>query len=147
MNNNINITEVEVVDDELIEAFSRLLPQLSQNAKPITKSDLENILSSDNTFIITADDNGIVGVLTLVLYQIPTGIKARIEDVVVDENSRGQGIGQKLIKYAIEKATQAGAVSIDLTSNPNRSAANKLYQKMGFQQRQTNTYRHRLDEH
>jgi ribosomal protein S18 acetylase RimI-like enzyme len=144
MNNNINITEVKVVDDNLAEAFSRLLPQLSQNAKAITKSDLENILASDNTFIISADDNGIVGILTLVIFRIPTGIKARIEDVVVDVDHRSKGIGQKLIARAIEKAKQAGAVSIDLTSNPNRTTANKLYQKMGFQQRETNTYRCKL---
>ena len=145
MNNNINITEVKVVTDELVEAFSRLLPQLSQNAKAITKADLKNIISSDNTFIITATvGDEIVGALTLLLYRIPTGHKAHIEDVVVDQNNRGKGIGQSLIGYAIEKAKQADAASIDLTSKPSRTSANRLYQKMGFTKRQTNVYRHKL---
>ncbi len=110
-----------------------------------TKADLENILSSDNVFIITACVNDkIVGALTLVLYWIPTGHKSRIEDVVVDENSRGKGIGEKLIRYAIEKAKQADAASVDLTSKPNRTSANRLYQKIGFTKRETNVYRHKL---
>ena len=145
MNNSINIIEVKEVTDEVVEAFTRLLPQLSQNANAITKADLENMISSDNAFLITANvGDEIVGSLTLVLYRIPTGHKSRIEDVVVDENSRGKGIGEKLIRYAIEKAQQAGAVSVDLTSNPNRTAANYLYQKMGFTKRETNTYRRKL---
>ena len=145
MNNEIKIIEVKVVDDKLVEAFTRLLPQLSDKAKAITKADLEKIVTSDNALLIIAVANDtIVGTITLLIFNIPTGTKARIEDVVVDDACRGKGIGQKLISYAIEKATQAQAACIDLTSNPNRESANKLYQKMGFEQRQTNIYRRTL---
>ena len=142
MNNDINIVEVTEVTDELANAFGRLLPQLSQKAKPISKADLETIVSSDNALLIATDGDAIVGSLTLVLYKIPTGLKAHIEDVVVDNSCRGKGIGESLIRYAIDKAQQIGAASVDLTSNPNRESANRLYQKMGFKQRETNVYRY-----
>jgi ribosomal protein S18 acetylase RimI-like enzyme len=87
----------------------------------------------------------IVGTLTLVVFRIPTGVRAWIEDVVVDEGARGRGVGQALTRAAIDRAAQAGARTVDLTSRPAREAANRLYQGLGFQARATNVYRYSRD--
>jgi ribosomal protein S18 acetylase RimI-like enzyme len=85
-----------------------------------------------------------VGSLTLVTFRIPTGIRAWIEDVVVDESARGHGVGEALNQAAIEEARHKGAVTVDLTSRPSREAANRLYQRIGFTPRDTNVYRYSL---
>jgi ribosomal protein S18 acetylase RimI-like enzyme len=94
-------------------------------------------------FVARVDGN-IVGSLTLVTFRIPTGIRAWIEDVVVDETARGHGVGEALNQAAIEEARRKGAVTVDLTSRPSREAANRLYQRIGFVQRDTNVYRYSL---
>ena len=86
----------------------------------------------------------IIGALTLTVYRVPTGIRSIIEDVIVDSSARGQGIGEALIKRAIEVAREKGAANISLTSNPVREAANRLYQRMGFKKRETNAYQLKL---
>ena len=90
------------------------------------------------------DDRAIVGTLTLALFRIPTGLRAWIEDVIVDETAAGAGIGGKLTTAAIDRAKQAGARTVDLTSAPRREAANHLYEKLGFQRRETNVWRYDL---
>jgi ribosomal protein S18 acetylase RimI-like enzyme len=87
-------------------------------------------------------DGVIVGSLTLVIFHIPTGIRAWIEDVVVDVDARGKGVGEALNKFALAEAKRQGATTVDLTSRPSREAANRLYQRLGFKARETNVYRY-----
>ena len=125
------------------EAVLILLPQLSSDSTLPAREQFEEILKSKNThfFIAELDKNEIAGILTLVRYNIPTGTKVWIEDVVVDETHRGKGIGKALILHAISFAESAGAKSVELTSRPSRIAANKLYHELGFMLRETNVYR------
>jgi ribosomal protein S18 acetylase RimI-like enzyme len=129
---------------ELVEAFGRLLPQLSRSAAPLDADALARILGHDaNTlFVARAADGTIVGTLTLVMVPIPSGLRARIEDVVVDEAARGQGVGTALTQAAIDAARRAGARTLDLTSRPDRDAAGRLYERLGFRQRDSRLYRY-----
>ena len=140
--------EVQVclaVTDELVEAMEQLIPQLSSSNPPPGRVELEEIVASPATTLFVARHGGrIVGALTLVVFRIPTGVRTRIEDVVVDEAMRGRRVGEMLSEAALEKARQLGARSTDLTSRPSREAANRLYQRMGFEQRQSNVYRYTL---
>jgi ribosomal protein S18 acetylase RimI-like enzyme len=131
------------VDDELVAAFERLVPQLSRSNPPPTRGELEAIVSSPTTdvFVARTDDGTIVGSLTLAMFRIPTAMRAWIEDVVVDDEARGQGVGEALNRAALDHARAAGAATVDLTSRPSREDANRLYQRLGFQQRATNVYR------
>ncbi len=130
--------------EELVEAFARLTPQLSSSAPPPGVAELTEIVDSpaSHLLIARADDGRVVGSLTLVLFRIPTGMRAWIEDVVVDGEARGQGVGEALNRFAVDLAAQHGARSVDLTSRPSREAANRLYQRLGFVARETNVYRH-----
>lgn len=130
------------VDNKIITAFNRLMQQLSSNYKPIAKEYLIDIINSSNIIIFVAKENEtIIGSLSLVFYNIPTGMKAWVEDVVIDQSVRGKGVGKALIEQAIFYAKQSGASKLDLTSSPERVAANKLYQKLNFEKRETNVYR------
>jgi ribosomal protein S18 acetylase RimI-like enzyme len=127
---------------ELVEAMARLLPQLSSSAPAPTTAELDEIATSPATVLLVARlDGRIVGSLTLALFRIPTGMRAWIEDVVVDESARGHGVGDALNRAALEIAAARGARTIDLTSRPSREAANRLYRRLGFQARETNVYR------
>lgn len=132
------------VTDELVDDFARLVPQLSSSSPPPTREVLEEIVDSDATSLLVArdDDGRVVGSLTLVLFRIPTGLRAWIEDVVVDGGARGQGVGEALNRFAIDVAAERGARSVDLTSRPSREAANRLYRRLGFEPRETNVYRY-----
>lgn len=130
-------------DDELHEAFQRLIPQLTSNNPPPTQGMLDALIKepSSTLLLARADDGGvIIGALALVVYRVPTGVRSIVEDVVVDMSARGQGTGEALMQRAIEIARDKGAQSIALTSNPMRGAANALYAKLGFQKRDTNAY-------
>jgi ribosomal protein S18 acetylase RimI-like enzyme len=145
----VSVSEAHDVDGELVDAFARLTPQLSRSNPPPTREELEEIVRSEASHLLMARDGDggtIVGSLTLVLFRIPTGVRAWIEDVVVDESARGQGIGEALNRFALEVAGQAGARTVDLTSRPSREAANRLYQRIGFEQRDTNIYRYTLSD-
>jgi ribosomal protein S18 acetylase RimI-like enzyme len=128
------------VTPELHAALEHLVPQLSARRRPPTREELEEIVASPATTLLVARDERILGVLTLVLFRIPTGLRARIEDVVVDSAARGRGAGEALVKEALEVAATAGAVGVELTSAPSREAANRLYRRLGFEQRETNVY-------
>jgi ribosomal protein S18 acetylase RimI-like enzyme len=141
----VRIEQATVVSDGLVEAFARLIPQLSSSATPPTRDELEAVISSPATTLLLAlDEDRVIGSLTLALFRIPTGLRAWIEDVVVDESARALGVGQALVGEALRLASAAGARTVDLTSRPSRQAANRLYEKTGFRERQTNVYRHEL---
>ncbi len=126
----------------LLEAVNRLLPQLSSTASPLTDEDLSRLVSSPGTSLFVASVDGeMVGVLTLVLFTIPSGRRAWIEDVVVDVSARKSGVGAALTRSAIDAAREWGARTVDLTSRPSRTSANALYRTMGFVLRETNVYR------
>jgi ribosomal protein S18 acetylase RimI-like enzyme len=138
----VQVEVVERVGDELVEAFARLVPQLSSSVAAPEAAALERIVAFPGNRLLVARSGGaIVGTLTLVLFPIPTGLRARIEDVVVDQAARGQGVGEALSREAVRLATAAGARSVDLTSRPSREAANRLYRRLGFQQRESTVYR------
>jgi ribosomal protein S18 acetylase RimI-like enzyme len=137
---------VEIADEvtsELVEAVGRLIPQLSRSAPPPTAHELGEIVASPATLLLVARaaDGAVLGLLTLVVFRIPTGMRAWIEDVVVDDAARGQGVGEILNRYALDVAAERGVRSVDLTSRPSRAAANRLYRRLGFVRRETNVYR------
>ncbi|MEO8364493.1 MAG: GNAT family N-acetyltransferase, partial [Ilumatobacteraceae bacterium] len=127
------------VDDQLVNAMGRLIPQLSTSNPAPSRTQLEEIVSSPATALIIARvDKRIVGALTLALFRLPTGLRAWIEDVVVDVDARGAGIGEALNRAALAEAKRRGAITVDLTSRPSRVEANRLYQRLGFVARDTN---------
>ncbi len=128
---------------ELVAAFRLLTPQLSRSAPPPGGQELAEMVRSPATVLLMARDGqkGLIGSLTLVLFRIPTGVRAWIEDVVVDNESRGRGVAEVLCREALNRASAAGARTVDLTSRPSREAANRLYRRLGFQLRDTNVYR------
>lgn len=137
------IVAVGTVDDALVAAFDRLIPQLSSSSPPPTREHLDALVSSDDTVLYIARVDGrILGTLTLAFYRIPTGLKAWIEDVVVDDEARGRGVGELLNRAAIDEARARGAKDVSLTSRPSREAANRLYRRMGFEPRDTSVYRY-----
>ncbi len=149
MNSTARRVEVRIAEratQELVDAFSRLLPQLSSSAAPLTLHSLEAIVEAQSTTILIARDlssgGQIVGTLTLVVFRIPTAIRAWIEDVVVDSGARGLGVGEALVTAAVNLGKQLGAKTIDLTSRQSRKAAHRLYEKAGFHVRDTSVYRY-----
>jgi ribosomal protein S18 acetylase RimI-like enzyme len=139
----VNVEVLREVTDEVVDAFARLIPQLSARTVPPDRAALERIVSSPAVTLLIARSGGrITGTLTLVMFPIPTGTRAWIEDVVVDDAARGQGIGEALSLAAIRIAAEAGAKTVDLTSRPSRAAAGRLYEKVGFALRETRVYRY-----
>lgn len=137
----MEVKRAAAVDDDLVAAFARLMPLLN-DASPPTREELAEIIRTGHLYV--AKDPAIVGVLTLTIYRVPTGLSARIDDVIVETDSRGRGIGEALTRAAIEHARTAGARGVNLTSHPRREAANRLYQRLGFERRETNTYVYKL---
>ena len=139
----VRVEELREVTDEVVETFNRLLPQLSRSAPPLDRAGLERIAGSDATTLLVAwADGRMAGTLSLVMFPIPTGLRAWIEDVVVDEAARGQGIGEALTVEALRLAEAAGARTVDLTSRASLEAAGRLYERVGFQARETRFYRY-----
>ena len=143
------VEQCEAVDDEVVEAMAALVSQLSSSAPPPTAGELDEIVASPATHLLLARDGDgpglggvVVGSMTLVVFRIPTGVRAWIEDVVVDGSARGQGVGEQLNRAALELADELGARTVDLTSRPSREAANRLYRRLGFEQRDTHVYRY-----
>ena len=142
----IKIFEVTEMSQKVYDAFERLLPQLSSSAKIPTWDELSDLIASKAGIVLAAVDDEdpeekILGTMTLVVFRIPTGVRAWVEDVVVDKEARGHGIGEKLIRASIERAKEEGAKTIDLTSRPSRVEAHRLYKRCGFEMRETCVFR------
>lgn len=146
MTDDISVAAASAVDEELVAAMRRLISQLSSTPLCPSTQELRGIVESRCTTLLLARDraqgNRIIGSLTLAVFRIPTGVRAWIEDVIVDTTARGKGVGELLSRTAIEIAHSRGARTIELTSRPSREAANRLYRRIGFVPRDTNVYRH-----
>lgn len=142
----MQIDIVTRADDALLEAFQRLIPQLTNDNPPPTLDELTALVAESSSTLLVARSSSrqIIGALSLTIYRVPTGIRAIIENVIVDGPARGQGVGQALLQRAVQIAKQKGAAGISLTSNPLRVAANRLYVKLGFVKRETNAYHMKL---
>lgn len=138
------IVRATTVTDELMDAITRLMPQLKLKYSLPTRSEIEALVGSKTSVLLVVrspdQHSPIVGMLTLLVNRVPSGIRAHVEDIVVDEAMRGQGIGEALIRHALNVAREAGANGVGLTTNPRREAANRLYQRMGFNHWKTNIY-------
>jgi ribosomal protein S18 acetylase RimI-like enzyme len=142
----VTIEELREVTDDVVDAFARLLPQLSRSAKPLDAAAIRALVSSPAvTVLLAKSDAKIIGTLSLVVFRIPTGVRAWIEDVVVDEAAGRQGTGTALVRAAVEHANAAGARTVDLTTRPSRVAAGNLYERAGFRQRETRVYRYSFE--
>ena len=142
------VEAVKQATPEITAAMTRLLPLLSKSATPPSREQVAEIVDSPVSTLFVARDEGtreIVGTLTLVVFRIPSGIRAWIEDVIVAEEARGQGCGELLNRAALQAAQAAGARTVELTSRPSREAANRLYRRIGFVERETNVYRYTLE--
>ncbi len=143
------IEKVTGITDEILEAVTRLVPQLGAHKAPPTRDELNALVKSAGSTLLIArypdETAGIAGFLSLTVYRVPTGMRSIVEDMIVDESMRRRGIAEALMLRAIDLARTAGANGVSLTSNPKREAANKLYQSMGFQKRETNAYFYRLE--
>ena len=138
----VEIIEISEASNEILSQVNCLLPQLSKSASPLSLESLDILAKSESTNLFVAKEGKKVwGMLSLVLFPIPTGTKAWVEDVVVDSSARGKGIGKALMNHALKKVREKRGKSIDLTSRPSRETANKLYQSLGYQKRETNVYR------
>jgi len=142
----VTVTALEEVGPDEVAAFARLIPQLSRSSPPPDEAELREIVDTPgNVLLVARDEDGtVLGSLTLVTFRIPTGMRAWIEDVVVDGEARGRGVGDALNRAALDAARARGCKTVDLTSRPSREAANRLYQRLGFEARETNVYRYEL---
>lgn len=142
----ITVERATVADAALLVAMERLVPQLSSSAPAPSATDLEDVVTSPATALFVARDASgvIVGCLTIAVFRVPTGVRAWIEDVVVDRGERGRGVGEALVRAALDLAEEGRARTVDLTSRPDREEANRLYVRLGFEQRQTNVFRYQL---
>lgn len=147
---NMAVELVREYSDELLDAMNKLIPQLSSSTPQRSAEFVQDFLAQPSVFLFVyrpdsdeSDEAPILGMLSLATFDIPTGRRAWIEDVVVDESARGQGAGQKLVEAAVAYAQEIGSKSVDLTSRPTREAANRLYRRAGFGLRETNVYRYK----
>ncbi|WP_326674829.1 GNAT family N-acetyltransferase [Streptomyces sp. NBC_01237] len=144
---DVRVEIIREAREELVEAFSRLLPQLSSTAKPLDYDAISRMVTCDASSVLVArTPEAIIGSLTLVLLPVPSGLRARIEDVVVDVGARGKGVAALLTEEALRIAREAGARTVDLTSRPDRAAANRLYERLGFAVRESTVYRFPIDK-
>lgn len=144
----MHIERITDMNESVALAFEILMPQLTGKNEYPSYEDLKKVIDSKNVHLCFAydSDGNVIGTITLAFLRIPTGLKAWIEDVIVDDKARGKGVGTAMIWHAIQIAREKGVAKVDLTSHPKRIAANKLYQKLGFEKRESNVYRYYIDE-
>lgn len=141
----MKVIEIKSYSKALLEALNDLRPELSSSSVPLTEECLTAIIRSDAAHLLMAEENGrFLGTLTLVVFRIPAGIRARIEDLVVQSASRRRGVGQALVRKAMALAETLDADAVELTAHPSRDAARRLYEKLGFEVRETKVYRRTL---
>ena len=136
----MTIEQLTHADDELVEVVARLLPQLTEARTPPTLERLQETVSTQTMLVARDDEGRIIGTLTLVLYRVSSGLKGRIEDVIVDDSARGQGVGEALTREGMARANAASVLMLELTSMPYRESANRLYKRLGFVRKPTNVY-------
>jgi len=136
----VRIERAAEATPELVDTIRRLLPQLTEARTPPTLEQLEEVVSRQTLLLAVDDDGAVLGTLTFVLYRVSSGLKGRIEDVIVDRSARGRGVGEALVQDAMRRANEAGVLMLELTSMPYREAANRLYRRLGFVRRPTNVY-------
>jgi ribosomal protein S18 acetylase RimI-like enzyme len=136
----VRIEQVREASPDLVETIRLLLPQLTEARTPPTLEQLQEVVANQTLLLARDDDGGILGTLTFVLYRVSSGVKGRIEDVIVDESARGQGVGEALVREGMRLANEAGVLMLELTSMPYRQAANRLYRRLGFVRKPTNVY-------
>ena len=140
--NEPRFIEIEDLKHDYLEAINRLIAQLSTSSHTFTEAELNSLIASPQSHLYALEyDEKIIGMVTLCIYQCPTGRKAWIEDVVVDQNHRGKGYGKLMVRKAMEECQNRGNVTLMLTSRPSRIVANQLYQSLGFEKRETNVYK------
>jgi ribosomal protein S18 acetylase RimI-like enzyme len=138
----VTIREIIEFKDQDLDQLNKLIPMLSKSASLLSLDEYLAIIRCPCTHLYVAEEKlEIIGMLSLVIFPIPTGVRAWVEDVVVNEKARGKGLGKQLTLYALEQSKKYKVVSVDLTSRPSREIANKLYQDVGFEKRKTNVYR------
>jgi len=136
----MRVEHVTEASDELVETICALLPQLTEARTPPTLDQLKDVVTNQTLLVARGDDGTVLGTLTFVLYRVSSGVKGRIEDVIVDESARGQGVGEALVREGMRLANEAGVLMLELTSMPYRQAANRLYRRLGFVRKPTNVY-------
>jgi ribosomal protein S18 acetylase RimI-like enzyme len=136
----MRLERVTQASDELVETIRRLLPQLTEARTPPTLEQLQEVVANQTLLVARDDDGTVLGTLTFVLYRVSSGVKGRIEDVIVDESARGRGVGEALVREGMRLANEAGVLMLELTSMPYRQAANRLYRRLGFVRKPTNVY-------
>ncbi|HEY3922244.1 MAG TPA: GNAT family N-acetyltransferase [Gaiellaceae bacterium] len=136
----MKVEQVSEADEQLVETIRALLPQLTEARTPPTLEELQDVVSNQTLLVARGDDGRILGTLTFVLYRVSSGVKGRIEDVIVDESARGQGVGEALVREGMRRANEAGVLMLELTSMQYRQAANRLYRRLGFVRKPTNVY-------
>jgi ribosomal protein S18 acetylase RimI-like enzyme len=142
--NDIVVERVIEVTGEVLEAVRRLYPQLTDGPIP-TRAETARVLERGAVMLVARSERSIVGMATLVVARVLSGTTAHVEDVVVDARMRGFGIGERLMHELIAYARAEGADEVTLTSRPAREAANRLYQRLGFELGGTNYYSLDLD--
>ena len=136
----MRIEQAREATEELLEAIRRLLPQLTEARTPPTLEELAEAVAGQTILVARDDDGTIVGTLALIMYRVSSGLKARIEDVIVDEAARGRGVGEQLVREGMARANEARVLMLELNSMPYRESANRLYKRLGFVRRPTNVY-------
>ncbi len=136
----MRIERATQASEELVETIRRLLPQLTEARTPPTLAQLQEVCATQTLLVARDDDGTVVGTLTFVLYRVSSGLKGRLEDVIVDEAARGRGVGEALVREGMRLASEAGVLMLELTSMPYRQAANRLYKRLGFVRKPTNVY-------
>jgi ribosomal protein S18 acetylase RimI-like enzyme len=137
----VRIEQAHEATEELLQAIHRLLPQLTEARTPPTLDQLAETVAGQTVLVARDDETGaIVATATFIRYRVSSGLKGRLEDVIVDSSVRGQGVGEELVQEVLRRANEAQVLMLELTSMPYRESANRLYKRLGFVRKPTNVY-------